>query len=88
MLAVQGPEALPRLEVEVAPFTFRESRVLGIDCVVRDRLHWERGCELMCVPEDAAALWNRILERGVARVGWGLETLSGWRPATRFTARI
>ena len=72
MLAVQGPEALPRLEVEVAPFTFRESRVLGIDCVVCGTGYTgERGCELMCVPEDAAALWNRILERGVVPCGLG-----------------
>ncbi len=72
MLAVQGPEALPRLEVEVAPFTFRESRVLGIDCVVCGTGYTgERGCELMCVPEDAAALWSRILERGVAPCGLG-----------------
>ena len=34
MLAVQGPEALARLEVEIAPFAFEEARVLGIDSIV------------------------------------------------------
>src|SRR4029453_6975530 len=29
LLAVQGPEALPRLGIDVAPFTLREGGVLG-----------------------------------------------------------
>lgn len=72
MLAVQGPEALPRLELEVAPFSFREERVLGIDCTVCGTGYTgERGCELLCAPGDAPALWDRILEREIAPCGLG-----------------
>ncbi len=72
MLAVQGPEALPRLEVEVAPFTFREARVLGVDCVVCGTGYTgERGCELLCAPGDAGALWDAVLARGVVPCGLG-----------------
>jgi aminomethyltransferase len=31
----------------------------------------ERGCELLCRPEDAGTLWDRILERGVVPCGLG-----------------
>ena len=30
LLAVQGPRALERLGIELAPFTFREDEVLGV----------------------------------------------------------
>ena len=72
MLAVQGPEALPRLEVEVLPFTFREARVLGVDCVICGTGYTgERGCELLCAPDDAGGLWDAILDRGIAPCGLG-----------------
>ncbi len=72
MLAVQGPEALPRLEVEIEPFAFREERVQGIDCLVCGTGYTgERGCELLCAPDDASALWDRVLERGVVPCGLG-----------------
>jgi aminomethyltransferase len=71
LLAVQGPEALERLEIEIAPFAFREGvDVLGVRCLVAGTGYTgERGCELGCAPEDAPALWDAILERGVAPCG-------------------
>ena len=72
MLAVQGPAALALLGTSVEPFTFREERVLGVDCILCGTGYTgERGCELLCAPEDAGALWDRILERGVAPCGLG-----------------
>lgn len=72
LLAVQGPQALERLGIEVAPFTFREAEVLGVECLVAGTGYTgERGCELGCVPDDAPRLWDAILERGVVPCGLG-----------------
>jgi aminomethyltransferase len=72
LLAVQGPEALARLETDIEPFTFREADVLGTRCLVAGTGYTgERGCELGCAPDDAHALWNAILERGVTPCGLG-----------------
>jgi aminomethyltransferase len=73
LLAVQGPEALERIGVEVAPFTFREDvDVLGVPCLVAGTGYTgERGCELGCAPDDAPGLWDAVLERGVAPCGLG-----------------
>jgi aminomethyltransferase len=72
MLAVQGPAALGLLGVDVAPFTFREASVLGIDCVLCGTGYTgERGCELLCPPEVAGDLWDRILRRGIEPCGLG-----------------
>jgi aminomethyltransferase len=72
LLAVQGPRALERLEIEVVPFTFREDEVLGVRCLVAGTGYTgERGCELGCDPEDAPRLWDAILERGVTPCGLG-----------------
>ena len=72
LLAVQGPEALERLGIEVEPFTFREEEVLGVRCLVAGTGYTgERGCELGCAPADAAELWNAILERGITPCGLG-----------------
>jgi aminomethyltransferase len=72
MLAVQGPRALALLELEVTPFTFREDLVSGIDVVVCGTGYTgERGCELLCRPEDAGTLWDAILGRGIAPCGLG-----------------
>jgi aminomethyltransferase len=72
LLAVQGPQALERLEVEVEPFTFREDEVLGVSCLVAGTGYTgERGCELGCPPGDAARLWDTLLERGVVPCGLG-----------------
>jgi aminomethyltransferase len=73
LLAVQGPEALERLDVEVAPFTFREDvDVLGVPCLVAGTGYTgERGCELGCAPDDASRLWDAVLERGITPCGLG-----------------
>ena len=72
-LAVQGPEALERLGIEIEPFTFREGAdVLGVRCLVAGTGYTgERGCELGCAPEDAPVLWDAILARGVVPCGLG-----------------
>ncbi len=72
-LAVQGPKALELLEVEIEPFAFREDvDVLGVRCLVAGTGYTgERGCELGCAPEDAGALWDALLARGVEPCGLG-----------------
>ena len=70
LLAVQGPEALERLGIDVAPFTFREDDVLGVRCFVGGTGYTgEHGCELGCAPDDGPRLWDAILERGVTPCG-------------------
>ena len=73
LLAVQGPEALERLDVEVEPFTFREDvEMLGVRCLVAGTGYTgERGCEVGCAPNDAPRLWDAIVERGVTPCGLG-----------------
>jgi aminomethyltransferase len=72
LLAVQGPESLDRIGVGIEPFTFREGDVLGTRCFIAGTGYTgERGCELGCAPDDAPALWDAILERGVAPCGLG-----------------
>jgi aminomethyltransferase len=72
LLAVQGPQALERIGVDVDPFTFRDEEVLGIRCLVAGTGYTgERGCELGCAPDDAPRLWDAILERGVTPCGLG-----------------
>jgi len=72
LLAVQGPDALDRLGLEIAPFTFREDEVLGVRCLVAGTGYTgERGCELGCAPEDASRLWDAIVGRGVTPCGLG-----------------
>lgn len=72
MLAVQGPAALGLLGVELEPFAFREERVLGVDCLACGTGYTgERGCELLCAPEAAGALWDRILALGIVPCGLG-----------------
>ena len=72
LLAVQGPESLERIGVEIEPFTFRKGDVLGTSCFIAGTGYTgERGCELGCAPDDAPALWDAILERGVVPCGLG-----------------
>jgi aminomethyltransferase len=73
LLAVQGPEALDRLGIEIEPFTFREDvDVLGVRCLVAGTGYTgERGCEVACAPDDAVRLWDAILERGIVPCGLG-----------------
>ena len=70
LLAVQGPEALDRLGIDVAPFTFRDELVLDVRCLVAGTGYTgERGCEVGCAPEDAPRLWDAILDRGIVPCG-------------------
>jgi aminomethyltransferase len=72
LLAVQGPESLERIGVEIEPFTFRTGDVLGTRCFIGGTGYTgERGCELGCAPDDAPALWDAVLERGVVPCGLG-----------------
>jgi glycine cleavage system T protein (aminomethyltransferase) len=72
LLAVQGPEALDRLGLDIEPFAFREEDVLGVPCLVAGTGYTgERGCELGCGPEVAGRLWDGILDRGIAPCGLG-----------------
>jgi glycine cleavage system T protein (aminomethyltransferase) len=73
LVAVQGPNAIAKLGLQQAPsFTFAEERVDGIECMVnRTGYTGEDGCEILCMAEDGAALWDAVLARGVAPCGLG-----------------
>jgi aminomethyltransferase len=72
LLAVQGPEALTRLGIDVSPFTFHEGEVLGVHCLIAGTGYTgERGCELGCAPDDAVRLWDAILDAGIVPCGLG-----------------
>src|SRR5437588_1278509 len=73
LLAVQGPRSLERLGLGEAPaFTFAEGELDGIACMVnRTGYTGETGVELLVPGEDAAALWDCILERGAVPCGLG-----------------
>jgi aminomethyltransferase len=73
LLAVQGPQAIKRLGLPAAKqFTFAEGEIDGIECMVnRTGYTGEEGCELLAMAEDAEALWERVLERGVVPCGLG-----------------
>jgi aminomethyltransferase len=73
LIAVQGPRALERLGLDPAPpFTFTEDEVGGVTCMV-DRTGYtgEEGVELMAMADETGALWDAVLERGVAPCGLG-----------------
>jgi aminomethyltransferase len=73
LLAVQGPRAIERLGLPPAkPFTFAEGSVDAIEVMVnRTGYTGEDGCELLCMAEDAGALWDAVLARGVTPCGLG-----------------
>ena len=73
LIAVQGPRALERLELDAAPaFTFAEGAVGGVTCMVnRTGYTGEHGVELMVMADEAGELWDAVLERGVAPCGLG-----------------
>ncbi len=73
LLAVQGPRAIERLGLtEAWQFTFAEGEIDGIQCMVnRTGYTGDDGCELLAMAEDGAALWDRVLARGVAPCGLG-----------------
>jgi aminomethyltransferase len=73
LLAVQGPRAIERLGLPGArQFTFAEGEIDGIQCMVnRTGYTGEKGCEILVTAEDAADLWDRVLERGAVPCGLG-----------------
>jgi glycine cleavage system T protein (aminomethyltransferase) len=73
LLAVQGPHAIERLGVLPAKaFTFAEEEIDGVPVMVnRTGYTGEDGCELLCMAEDAVALWDAVLARGVVPCGLG-----------------
>jgi aminomethyltransferase len=73
LLAVQGPRSLDHLDLPAAPaFSFAEGEIDGIACMInRTGYTGEKGVELMVPSEDAAALWDRVVERGATPAGLG-----------------
>jgi aminomethyltransferase len=73
LIAVQGPNAIAKLGLEPAPqFTFAEELLDGVECMVnRTGYTGEDGCEILCMAEDGAELWDAILSRGVTPCGLG-----------------
>jgi aminomethyltransferase len=73
LLAVQGPRSFERLELEAGkPFTWSMDELDGLEVMVnRTGYTGEAGCELLVMPEDAAALWDRVLARGATPCGLG-----------------
>jgi aminomethyltransferase len=73
LLAVQGPRALERLELDEArPFTFAEGVIDGVACMInRTGYTGEQGVELMVPADDAPELWDRVVERGAKPAGLG-----------------
>jgi len=73
LLAVQGPRAIERLGLPPAKsFTFDMAEIDGIEVMVnRTGYTGEDGCELMAMADDAVALWDAVLARGVVPCGLG-----------------
>ncbi len=77
MLAVQGPRAREIVQaISDAPLPARMSavrrRLAGADVLVCGTGYTgEDGVELLCVPDDAPALWDEIVRRGAVPAGLG-----------------
>jgi aminomethyltransferase len=73
LLAVQGPRSIERLGLPDAPaFTFAEQELAGIEVMVnRTGYTGERGVELLVSSEDAAPVWDWVLDRGAVPSGLG-----------------
>jgi glycine cleavage system T protein (aminomethyltransferase) len=73
LLAVQGPRAIERLGLRPAKaFTFAQGDVDGIEVMVnRTGYTGEDGCELLCMAEDAGALWDAVIARAIKPCGLG-----------------
>ncbi|HVW89211.1 MAG TPA: glycine cleavage system aminomethyltransferase GcvT [Gaiellaceae bacterium] len=73
LVAVQGPRALERLGLGTAkPFTWEMGELDGVEVMVnRTGYTGEEGVELMCMADDAGALWDAVLARGVVPCGLG-----------------
>jgi len=73
LVAVQGPRSLERLGLDEAPaFTHAMGEVDGVEVMVcRTGYTGEKGVELLCAADDAVALWDAVLRRGVVPAGLG-----------------
>src|SRR4029078_8173024 len=73
LVAVQGPRSLARLGLDDAPaFTHAMGESDGVEVMVcRTGYTGEKGVELMCAEDDAVALWDAVLARGVVPAGLG-----------------
>jgi aminomethyltransferase len=73
LLAVQGPSAIERLGLPPArAFTWAMGELDGVEVMVnRTGYTGEQGVELMTPAEDAVALWDAVLARGVKPAGLG-----------------
>ena len=73
LVAVQGPRSLERLGLADAPgFTHAMGELDGIEVMIsRTGYTGETGVELCCAEDDAEALWDAVLARGVAPCGLG-----------------
>ncbi len=73
LVAVQGPRSLERLGLDEQPaFTHAMGELDGIEVMVsRTGYTGELGVELCCAEDDAPALWDAVLARGVQPCGLG-----------------
>ena len=73
LVAVQGPRSLERLGLPERPaFTHEMGELDGIEVMIcRTGYTGEKGVELCCAEEDAAALWDAVLARGAIPCGLG-----------------
>ena len=73
LIAVQGPRSLERLWLPERPaFTHEMGELDGIEVMIcRTGYTGEKGVELCCAEEDAAALWDAVLARGAVPCGLG-----------------
>jgi aminomethyltransferase len=73
LLAVQGPRAIEKLGLREAAWnTFAEEKIDGVQTMVnRTGYTGEDGCEILCMAEDAAQLWDAVIARGVTPCGLG-----------------
>jgi aminomethyltransferase len=73
LVAVQGPRSLERLGLGEKPaFTHEMGELDGIEVMVsRTGYTGELGVELCCAEDDAPALWDAVLARGVVPCGLG-----------------
>jgi aminomethyltransferase len=73
LLAVQGPRALERLGLPHGrAFTFEMTALDGVEVMVnRTGYTGEEGVELACMEDEAEALWDAVVGRGVTPCGLG-----------------
>jgi aminomethyltransferase len=73
LVAVQGPRSLERLGLrEALAFTHAMGELDGIEVMIsRTGYTGETGVELCCPADDAEALWDAVLARGIVPCGLG-----------------